>query len=698
MTPNHHSLLLPTDALAERTAFDPPIEWVLLRIRLRAQRRVLWVRELWRQGEREDGAALDFHGVVDNILLARDTPEQEHFWYEHTNSIHSINEQLAAIETAIDTDQQSRYSQLVYQFGLNEVETDLFQACLALHLDPQLERVFSYLQDHSSRTYVTASLVAGLFGHPYALAAASLHTLMTWELVATREGHAGEPEAYQCDPHIAAWLLRQDRLDPYLTGMARLIETRQALDEWPLTETVHQLSRLLEQDPAQRIRLLVQGAPGSGRRTFAACLARHFGQILLAIDLKTLVPAHWRQAYIRAQRMAYLGNHALAWCGEAVPDTDWPEAIVPVQLQFLICEEARPAQPVQGVVDLRVSMLPLRIDNRRKLWQELVPHATAWPAAEFEHIVHRYKASVGQIAAVARQACITPSEAIEVLRASTRHRLGRLAQVLECPFTREDLAIPANLQLHLDDFVFEARAREALWEKPEARRMFPQGKGLMALFTGSPGTGKTMAAQVVAAELELDLFRIDLSSVISKYIGETSKNIDQILTQARHMHAVLLFDEADTLFGKRTEVKDAHDRYANSDTNYLLQAIESYPGVAILASNKKSNIDPAFIRRLRYVFDFPKPHAEQRYQIWRQIVGELTGDEALQQLDSPLHKLAGSVELTGAQIKNSILSAVFIAQKENKPLVLPHLLRGLERELMKEGRHIGPETQKSLNG
>ena len=145
----------------------------------------------------------------------------------------------------------------------------------------------------------------------------------------------------------------------------------------------------------------------------------------------------------------------------------------------------------------------------------------------------------------------------------------------------------------------------------------------MAMFSGSSGTGKTMTAQVIASSLQLDLFRIDLSSVISKYIGETSKHIDRILSQAQSMHAVLLFDEADTLFGKRTEIKDAHDRFANSDTNYLLQAIESYPGIAILATNKKSNIDGAFLRRLRFVFEFQKPDPVQRLELWKKLLKNL---------------------------------------------------------------------------
>ena len=180
--------------------------------------------------------------------------------------------------------------------------------------------------------------------------------------------------------------------------------------------------------------------------------------------------------------------------------------------------------------------------------------------------------------------------------------------MLECPFAWDDLVVPDVLRETLKDIVFEAQTRGAFWEEENSRRMFPQGRGLMALLSGPPGTGKTMAAQVIAASLQHDLFRIDLSSVISKYVGETSQNLERILSRAADMDAVLLFDEADAMFSKRvTEVRDAQDKFANTDAAYLLQAIESFPGIAILATNQKNNIDPAFIRRLRFVIDFDKP-------------------------------------------------------------------------------------------
>jgi SpoVK/Ycf46/Vps4 family AAA+-type ATPase len=218
----------------------------------------------------------------------------------------------------------------------------------------------------------------------------------------------------------------------------------------------------------------------------------------------------------------------------------------------------------------------------------------------------------------------------------------------------------------------------------------------VALFSGPPGTGKTMAAQVIAADLELDLFRIDLATVVSKYIGETAKHLAQIFAQASRMNGVLLFDEADALFSKRTEVRDSHDRYANADTSYLLQLVEEYRGIVILATNKRQNIDAAFIRRVRYIFEFPRPDAAGRRRIWRQLIGELAGHETLSRLEATIEALATNIELSGAQIKNAVLASIFVSRRSREPLAMAHLLRGIERELGKEGRSLGSRELERL--
>nr|WP_276603085.1 ATP-binding protein [Nannocystis pusilla] len=211
------------------------------------------------------------------------------------------------------------------------------------------------------------------------------------------------------------------------------------------------------------------------------------------------------------------------------------------------------------------------------------------------------------------------------------------------------------------------------------------------MFTGPAGTGKTMAAQVLAAQLGQDLVRIDLATIVSKYIGETAKNLRKIFSVAAGMSAVLLFDEADALFARRTDVRDSHDRHANSDTNYLLQLLEDFAGVAVLASNKKANIDPAFIRRIRHVLEFPRPDAAARRQIWQQVLSELGAEVSPAALDT-----LGGVDLSGAQIKNAVLAATFVARSEKRPLGVGQLVRGLERELDKDGRALERRDRERL--
>jgi SpoVK/Ycf46/Vps4 family AAA+-type ATPase len=276
-----------------------------------------------------------------------------------------------------------------------------------------------------------------------------------------------------------------------------------------------------------------------------------------------------------------------------------------------------------------------------------------------------------------------------------RNKLGSLAQRLATPFNWEDLVVGAALRAVLEDMTFEASQRAAFWEKPEAQRLFPQGRGLLAMFCGPPGTGKTMAAQVIAAELGVDLYRIDLSAVVSKYVGETSQNLERVLARAARMDVILFFDEADALFGKRTEIKDAHDRFTNTDTGYLLQAIEGYSGIAVLATNKKGNVDLAFIRRIRYMIDFPKPDAAEREQIWQKIIVGLTSSLP-HRLALDLKRLASLIELTGAQIKLAAHSAVLMARRERIPLAVSHLVRGIECELEKEGRAISRQERDKL--
>jgi hypothetical protein len=686
---------------ASAIALDPALSRALLRVRLRARRRVEWLRTLWRQEAAGASGAQGgqvAHAEVDLQLDDRDNPAAEARWIEVSASAPDARA-LSMLEATIAADTTTRLGRLGAIFGLSAAERDLVQACLAATLDPALLRVYAYLQDHAGRACVTDSLVARLFGHGLTLGIDADSPVHRWAMVSAAWPAHGEPPAFALDAGLSAWLLGSDALDPELAGSARAIDEQPPLAGWPVETTVALLHRWLSGAQPTPVRVRVTGAAGSGRRTFAAVVAARLGLPLVSLDTAAALDgtgdAGWTRLYVKAQRQAFLSGVALAWSGEPAFARQ-PPAMVHFPLQFLIGESARAAPLPPGTIDHLVELPPPSLDARRALWLHHAPWSASWPAATQDTLIAQHRVLPAELARVARRGPSGSAEAEALLRESSRESLTELAQHLECPFTRDDLVVTGPLQEALDDLVFEAHDRVAFWERPEARRLFPQGRGLLALLCGPPGTGKTMSAQVIARALGVDLFRIDLAAVVSKWVGETSRNIDRLLSRAARLDVVLLFDEADALFGRRTEISDANDRFANTDTGYLLQAIESYRGVALLASNRKGDLDPAFLRRLRYVLDYPLPEESERRRMWRRILEELAGPVRAAELRGDVDRIAAAVDVTGAQIKYAVLSALFAARREARPVDGQHLVRGLERELAKEGRPLGERIRERL--
>lgn len=626
------------------------------------------------------------------MLDRLDIPLIEQDWYTHQPSLQEMNAAVAAADEKVAAAHESRLGQLTATFGLSPAESDLIQAALVLTLDPQLSRVYAYLHDHVGRPYVTETLVARLFGHGYTLQLGSEAPLKRWALAIERPSGPGEPPWYELDPFVRNWLLGLNELDDALVGRARLHTARPPLESWPMVDTVHRIAGALKSPQALQLRVAVAGPPGVGRRSFAAAIAAELGLPLLAVDTDAIPDAEWNAVFLRAQRQAFVQRCALAWSGAAAQEHSWPADLACFPIQFVALDVDEYPEPSAAFLDYRVELPPLTFAERRTLWQTLVPAAATWSDSDLDRLAGNLQVTVGQIAAAATYPLSTAQEAADLTSARHRRQLGQLAQYLPAPFSWEDLVLPAWLRRALEELAFEAKERDRFWEQPAAQRLFPTGRGLLALFSGAPGTGKTMAAQVIAAALGRELYRVDLSAIVSKYVGETSKNIERILARARRLDVILLFDEADALFGKRTEIRDAHDRFANTDTNYLLQAIEQFPGVAILTSNQKANIDTGFTRRLRHVLEFPKPDAAHRRELWQRLLQELTGADRVAALGPDLIRLAELTETTGAQIKNAVLSALFLARRDETDVEAKHLLAGLERELVKEGRGLGKQT------
>src|ERR687897_1059390 len=335
---------------------------------------------------------------------------------------------------------------------------------------------------------------------------------------------------------------------------------------------------------------------------------------------------------------------------------------------------------------LLVEAPPPTYAERQQAWTDLTG------VQDTRDVAAKFRLSMGQIveaAEVARLAASSrgvarPTHADLDLgsRQASSSRLGELASRLPPGYRWEDLVVPDRQLELLQSISAYLRHRDRVLSDWGYERSVARTQGLKVLFAGESGTGKTMGAQVLGAELGLDLFRVDLATVVSKYIGETEKNLERIFGAAEGSNAILFFDEADALFGKRSETSDSHDRYANIEVAYLLQKMEGYPGAVILATNFRRNIDDAFIRRLDFVIDFPFPEKEDRRRIWHKVLPP----EAPLAEDIDLDFLSEKFKLSGGAIRNCSLAAAFQAADDGDVIEMRHLVRAVANEYGKQGR------------
>jgi ATPase family associated with various cellular activities (AAA) len=661
-----------------------PLEGMLQRVWLRTRRRKAWLDSLNRT------PAEMSHGDYFNDP---DAWSGERAWQQSSEG-RVWRDAIAVADRWLECEAAVPLQRLKKLFRLSDSEADLLQASVALRIDPALGPVFGYLEGNNQRTFLTGPLAARLFGeNENPLPWRPGETLDVWRFVHAGESSTGEAEPLVSDPIIPRWLAGEAAPDASLGGILRSAPARVPLSNWPHES----LASIIDDSLTRRVplRVVITGPKQSGRATLATCALQRLGWSAAQADTDLIEDRDWPETFLRIQRFARWTGLALIWRGTRL-DRAWPGAVEPSPVQILVRERDQTIASRHGFVDHFIKQPRLTLADKTRLWQEHCAAFAGWDFAEQRRLTGSYRLHAGQIVAIGSRDAATPAEAAELAREATRNDLGELGQLLPCSFGWKDIVLKAPAIEALRDLAYEAQERAEFWENPEARRLFPRGKGLTALFTGDPGTGKTMAAQIIATELQLDLYRIDLARVVSKYIGETAKHLREIFVQAAEMSAILLFDEADALFAKRTDVRDSHDRYANADTGYLLQLLEEYRGLAILTTNKRGNVDPAFFRRLRYVFDFPKPGPEERLQIWRRIMGGLFGIDTACRLEPAAALIAQQVEVSAAQIKNALLASVFIARRQDCEVRPNHLVLGLDRELAKEGRSAGQHIRNEL--
>ncbi|HWO12994.1 MAG TPA: ATP-binding protein, partial [Polyangiaceae bacterium] len=359
-----------------------------------------------------------------------------------------------------------------------------------------------------------------------------------------------------------------------------------------------------------------------------------------------------------------------------------------------LCLSGGDAPELKSACVLRVECRPPTRAEQRALWRDAFGSPLAGGAGlelGVERLVGQFSLSrelIEEVAAEARSAAPerAPEQAWNAVRRRIRPSFGTLARLIEPKASWERLVLPAAQKSVLRDIAVHVKQRQRVYDSWGFAERSSRGLGISALFAGPSGTGKTMAAEVLARQLELDLVHVDLSRVISKYIGETERNLSQIFDAAEAGSAILLFDEADALFGRRSEVKDAHDRYANIEVSYLLQRMEEYRGLALLTSNRENDLDVAFARRLRFVVRFPHPEPAERSEIWRHVFPTETPTDGLD------HERLSRLELSGGNIRNIALHAAFLAAEEQSAVGMRHCASAARSELRKLGLTL-PERE-----
>jgi AAA+ superfamily predicted ATPase len=418
--------------------------------------------------------------------------------------------------------------------------------------------------------------------------------------------------------------------------------------------------------------VVLRGPHGVGRRALAAAAARDAG----------LVPVGPEHPAPQLRLLARAGGGVPVVPAELLADLGWEER------DPLVAWAPPGPAPAGHLVDVPA---PTHAERARRWRRELPSSGGGRRAGDrlARAMASRFSFTEGDIAAVGARARAEadwrgrPLDADMVWESARRHpqhALDRVAALLSPSFTLDDLVLRGDARRALDELVAHVALQDVVLDGWGFRRRLPRGQGVAALFSGPPGTGKTMAAEAVASALGQDLYRIDLSAVVSKYIGETERNLASAFSEAERAGAVLLFDEADALFGKRTEVRDAHDRYANLEVNYLLQRVETFTGLAILATNRGSAIDDAFLRRLRFAIRFELPDRQLRRELWRRA---FPPEAAL----APMRWDAlAEAELAGGNIQAAALAAAYLAAGDGDVIGPSHVERALRREYDKLGR------------
>ena len=654
-------------------------------VRALARLRTAWMERLWSEGltSPDQGLAIPL-GEVRQILA---DPRVEAESYKSFLTEEGPSQLLKeAKEAEAELDANGFWRWIAQVFGLNPMERGLLALCVAVELDPRLGRAFAYLTDDTRATHPTRLLAAALFGwsdrEP-----ATLSGVQRWRLAhplpsdpspQASVGWLADPALVQSVQNESWSDLSLERSTQYLFPDA--VRSLPCLYPEVLESMLAALplGGWVAGDP--EFDVVLTGPEGSGRETLAAQFAAALGLPLLVVKPALLAAGSSAcdakaveskiDGLVQAARLAHAtGSILYLRDADTITAGDW------LDLRRLGCRILRGATRAPEKATQIHTLTPLPTAKRVEMWA----HISEEPAPP---MVHTQRLTPAEIRLLAM-----PNRGVG-MNIALRHALqahSELMQPLACPYTWDDLVVSPSLKRMLKDFESQVLLRWEVYEKWGFARLTHLGQGISALFGGPSGTGKTMAAQVLARSLGLELFRVDLAGVVNKYIGETEKRLRDVFDACERSGALLFFDEADALFGNRMQVKDSHDRFANIEIDYLLQRIEQFDGIAILATNRKNDLDAAFLRRLRFVVDFLNPDRNERRILWEKSLPAHTpdGERITEELDFAL--LAAEMELNGAQIKAIALGAAFLARGAGTLIGMEHIELAAYREYAKQG-------------
>jgi hypothetical protein len=610
----------------------------------------------------------------------------------------------AAIKkAAVDLDQAAALEPtptlkfLSQSFNLSPLEEGILLLCVAMELDPQIPGLCAQARGNPQCSYPTFALAFRLFANPLWQVISSERPLRYWRLIEIIS--SGTLPVAQCplklDERIFNYLTGSDQLDQRLAALFFTLP-HQPLDGLlpPLApsqqQTVAEICQVLQRvGPIPVVQLL--GTSADSKQQVAQQVAAVFGYQLYGLPGELLPISNnefteftrlWSREekllnlalFIDTQEITSVTNGMVALrrflsYTQGLIFLNSQELSIPLNREIVTIEVSN-ATPTEQREAWNLVLGKVAGDNPTLLTSQFNLNL-----GEIEQIVTTVspeETGDSELSAKLWQACLK----------RTRPRLENLAQRLDTKATWENLVLPDEQIGLLRQIAHQVRQRSRVYDDWGFRARMNRGLGVSAMFAGESGTGKTMAAEVIANDLQLNLYRIDLSAVVSKYIGETEKNLRRLFDAAEEGGAILFFDEADALFGKRSEVKDSHDRYANIEVNYLLQRIESYQGLAILATNLKSSLDQAFVRRLRFIIDFPFPTQEYRQQIWQKVFPQKTP------LDKLNYNHLGRLNLTGGTITNIAVNAAFMAAQQGVDVGMTEILAAVKAEYRKLERPI----------